>query len=87
VIVAVLVHLLAKWGNDHFNSFRAASVVRTKQTEYPGPQQIELPITSVDDNLRTIQLRYMAGFVLSYALQLVVVIWWLSWIANVVGNV
>jgi hypothetical protein len=84
VIVAVLVHVLAKWGNDHFNSFRAASVVRTKHSAYPGPQQIEMPITSIDNSLRTIQLRYMAGFVISYAVQLVLVISWLSWIAKVV---
>lgn len=86
VIVALFVHLLAKWGNDQFNSFRAASVAGTRHSDYPGPQQIQMPIPSIDDHVRTIQLRYMAGFVIGYALQLVLVIWWLSWIAKVVGN-
>lgn len=86
VAVAVVIHLLAKWGNDHFNGWRAAGVARTRNPSSPGPQQIELPITATDANIEMIQIRHVAVFSISYALQMAIVISWLAWIAKVVAN-
>jgi len=86
VAVAVIVHLLARHGNDHFGSWRAAGVARVRNPSSPGPAQIELPMTATDENIRMIQVRHMSIFAMCYAAQLTAVIWWMSWIAKVVGN-
>jgi hypothetical protein len=86
VVVAVVTHGLAKWGNDHFKSFRAAGAARVPTPSSTAPQQIELPITATDENIRRIQVRHLAMFSLSYAIQIFLTIRWLAWIAKVVGN-
>jgi hypothetical protein len=86
VFVAILVHFFAKKGNDHFKTWRAAGVARTRNPASPGPQQLELPITATDELIQRIQIQHMAVFSLLYATQLAMVIWWLSWIAKVVSS-
>lgn len=86
VLVAVVTHVLAKWGNGHFKSFRAAGASLIEKRDGKGPQQIELPIMATDDNIRRIQVRHLAMFSLSYAVQVWITISWLSWIAKVVAN-
>jgi hypothetical protein len=87
VVVAILVHLLAEKSNDHFRSWRAAGVARTRNPGSPGVQQMELPITATDDNIQTIQIRHLAVFTLLYALQLSLAIWWLHWISRALSSV
>lgn len=87
VVVAILVHLFARSGNDHFKTWRAAGVARTRNPSSPGSQQIELPLTATDENMQTIQIRHMASFSLLYAIQLALAIKWLSWISKVLSNV
>ena len=87
VVVAILVHIFAERSNDHFKTWRAASVIRARNLSSPGPQQIELPHTATDGNIQTIQIRHMAFFSLLYACQLVLAIWWLSWIAKILVNI
>jgi hypothetical protein len=86
VVVAILVHILAKRSVDHFKNWRAAGVARVRNPASPGFTQMELPMTPTDENIQTIQIRHLALFSLLYAIQLVVSIWWLSWVARVLGN-
>lgn len=87
VIVTVAVHRISMWGNDHFNGWRAANLARIRKPGPPGPAQIELPLTELDESIRMIQLRYLAVFSIAYAFQVVIIIYWLSWIAKVMHNV
>jgi hypothetical protein len=86
VVVAIVVHLCAERSTDHFRSWRAAGVARTRNPGSPGIQQMELPITATDESIQTIQIRHLALFSLLYGIQLVIAIWWLSWIAQVLSN-
>lgn len=87
VVVAILVHVLAKQSNDHFKSWRAAGSARVQTKNSPGFEQLELPMTATDENIQTIQIRHLAVFTLLYAMQLALSIWWLSWITKVLSNV
>jgi hypothetical protein len=86
IIVAILIHVLAMWGNDQFNKFRAAGRVRSKNAEQGVPKQIELPITKVDENVMMLQAQYVVIFSLCYAAQLLIVIRWIGWIAGIISN-
>jgi hypothetical protein len=85
VIVAIAIHILAKLANDNFKSWRAAGAVRFKNSG-ANSTQMELGLSNADGNIERIQIRHMAVFTLSYFLQVTIVIRWLSWIAQVMGN-
>jgi hypothetical protein len=85
LVVAVGVHVLSKWTNDHVKSWRAASNVRMR-TGSPLPLQIELELRPADRNIRLIQIRHIALCSMLYLIQLVATIKWISWIANVLAN-
>lgn len=84
--VAVIIHKLAMTGNDHFNIWRAADVARVSDPSSVGPQQIELPLTPTDQQIRMIQVRHLAIFSLLYAIQMWIVVRWIAWIAKVMAN-
>jgi hypothetical protein len=83
--VALLVHKLAWKGNEHFKTYRAAGSVRIRKPEFAG-SQLELPITATDDNFQTIQVRGIALFSMLYAFQIILVMWWFSWISGIISN-
>src|SRR6185437_8359316 len=53
VVVAIGVHVLAKWTNDNVRSWRAASNIRLHPRSHP--DQTELKLESADTNVRLIQ--------------------------------
>jgi hypothetical protein len=83
--VAVGVHVLAKWTNDHVNSWRAASNVRLRGSS-PIPFQAELELHPADSNIRMIQVRHVALASMLFLLQLVAIIKWIVWIARVLAS-
>lgn len=87
VIVAIIVHLCAEFGNDHLKSWRASNKAISRTSDISGDRQFELPITPIDENIRMIGIRHLVQFSLAYALQLTVAVWWLSWVANVLSSV
>jgi hypothetical protein len=85
VSVAVITHVLAKWGNDHFKSFRAAGLAGGSGSR-AGQKQLEMPHAATDDDLRMIQIRHLSVFSTIYLTEIALTIYWLSWIAKVVAN-
>lgn len=85
VVVAIGVHLLAKWTNDNIRSWQAASHVALRPTS-AHPNQTDLGLQTVDPNVRLIQTRHIALSSFLYLLQLGVTIRWLAWIAHVLAN-
>lgn len=86
IIVAITVHLLAKWTNDHLKGWRAASNVRFR-TGISDPLQTELQLEPADSNVRFIQIRHITLVSLLYLFQLGITIRWLAWIASVLSSV
>jgi hypothetical protein len=86
IVVAILVHLFAERGTDHFKSWRAAGNARRPDSSPLAAKQLEFPLAPTDDNVQTIQIRHLALFSLLYAIQVGIAIWWLSWIAQVLSN-
>lgn len=85
ILVAVVVHLLAKWTNDHFKTWRAASAVSMRKKD-ANPQQHDLGLPTLDANVLLIQIRHLALASILYLLQLWVTLRWLEWIARVLAN-
>jgi hypothetical protein len=86
VLVAVVIHVLAKWGNENFKGWRASGMARISLLKGGSDLQMELPNTAADKNIQRIQVRHMAIFSLSYCFQVIIVIRWLYWIAQVIGK-
>jgi hypothetical protein len=87
VIVAILVHWLSAYGVDHWKSWRASNQAISRTSEDSGDKQFELPITPIDENIRSIGIRHLVHFSFAYAVQLVIAVWWLSWVASVLSVV
>jgi hypothetical protein len=85
ITVALTVHRVAQRGVRHFQSWRAAGQSRTVDPLSGQSQQMELPITPLDANLTMIMLRHLLMFSGSYAIQLIVVLIWLHWVATVIA--
>ena len=85
VFVAIAVHLLSKWTNDHVRGWRAASNVRLRSGA-ANPLQGELQLGSVDTNVRVVQVRHIALASMLYLIQFVITIRWLAWIAGVLAS-
>lgn len=85
VLVAIGVHVLAKWTNDQMRGWQAASNVRLR-SGVPDPLQRELDFAPSDSNIRLIQIRHLALASMLYLLQLCFTIRWIAWIANVLAN-
>ena len=85
VIVAVAVHMLAKWTNDHFRGWRAASNVRFR-SGVSNPLQGELQLQPADTNVRFIQIRHITLASTLFLFQLGITIRWLAWIASVLAS-
>ena len=84
MVIAVGVHVVSKWTNDHIKSWRAASHVRMRTG--PVPLQGELDLRPADHNIRLIQIRHIALCGMLYLIQLVMTIKWITWIASVLAN-
>jgi len=85
VIVAITIHVLAKWANDQVESWRAASGARMRVMS-SNPLQGELGLEPADSSIRMIQVRHISLVSILYLLQLAVAIRWLAWIASVLGQ-
>ncbi len=85
IAVAVIVHLLSKWTNDNFKTWRAASAVSMRKKD-ANPQQQDLGLPTLDSNVLLIQIRHLALASTLYLLQLAITLKWLGWIARVLAN-
>jgi len=86
VSIAIVIHLLSKWSNSQFKTWRAATDARTRPDGEPVQEHLPIPKTATEESIETIQIRSMASFVLLYFVQLVIAISWLHWIAQIVAN-
>jgi hypothetical protein len=83
--VALLIHRLSQACANQFRLWRAADSARSADKAID-PKQADLPLPQVQDNLLTIMLRHLFLFSIGYAVQLIVVLFWLHWVAKVVAN-
>jgi len=83
IVVALTVHRIAQRGTRNYQSWRAAG--QSRSTDASSEGQLELPITPMDANLTMIMARHLLMFSACYAIQLIVVLIWLHWVASVVA--
>jgi hypothetical protein len=81
--IALLIHRLAQWGGGHFRNWRSAGMARNADLT---SRQIELPLRTADDNIRTLMVRHLVLFAISYLGQLTLVLIWLHWVGKVIAS-
>lgn len=82
--VAFLVHRLSQSCAHQFRLWRASNESREPQED---PQLKLMDHPTVKNGVELLMLRHLALFSIGYAGQLVVVLFWLHWVAKVVANV
>jgi hypothetical protein len=82
--IALMIHRLARWVADHFRNWRAAGMARASNLS---SQQMELPLETADENIKTLMIRHLFLFLVGYLGQLALVLIWLHCVAKVISSV
>lgn len=80
--VAAVTHWLAKWSNDHFKCFRAASYASHPNSGSSNKEGLAIGLIP---NITIIKVRHLALFSIAYVIEIVLTISWLAWIAKVLA--